>query len=539
MSLEAYSKKRFLIVDELDTFRFSTKKALMNMGLEKVDTAETAQKVITGFKNVNYDVVLCNYELGKGKNGQELLEELRYKKLLKFTGLFYIVSAEVETSKVMGTIENEPDGYLVKPVKPNELEARLAKALEMKDAMRDIDMAIDDGDYHSAIAFCDRQINEKSRYTIRCMKTKAWLLGKTGELDRAKAVYETVLQANDYLWAQYGLAKILINKKDYSEAETILKSIIENDGKQVEAMDLLAKIYKKLRKNQDAQKMVEKAISVSPNSLLRQQELAHLCVENNQAEGAMNAFRKMVKLGDQSVYAKPEQYYEFADYLADTVKDNDDPNRTNQAQEAFELLNKSKKRFSGVDHIEEKAKLMAASVNATLGNIEEAKELFDSVMADEDRDLPKLDPNAYQLAAQALTSMGQTEEAESMLEQAADMAKGNDALVSDIYDQLNGGITIENRQKAMLINKKGIKLYNEGKTKEAASELRMAIPLTPRHISLNLNLAQVLLREHKETQDANLLKEVRDYLHKVRHIPIEHKEYKRFEYLQKQFKERI
>ena len=161
MSLEEFSKKRFLIVDELDSFRFSTKKTLKSLGLKLVDTAASAQTVLNGFQNVNYDVVLCNYELGKGKNGQELLEELRYRKLLKFTGLFFIISAEVEKGKVMGTIENEPDGYLVKPIPPQELESRLSKALEMKNAMRAIDNAIDEGDFSSAIDFCDRKIAEK------------------------------------------------------------------------------------------------------------------------------------------------------------------------------------------------------------------------------------------------------------------------------------------------------------------------------------------------------------------------------------------
>ncbi|MFT5717912.1 MAG: DNA-binding NarL/FixJ family response regulator, partial [Oleiphilaceae bacterium] len=125
MSLEEYSKKRFLIVDQLDSFRFSTKKTLMELGLKLIDSASAAQKVITGFQSINYDIVLCNYELGKGKNGQELLEELRFRKLLKFTGLFFIISAEVEKGKVIGTIENEPDGYLVKPVTPKDLKDRL------------------------------------------------------------------------------------------------------------------------------------------------------------------------------------------------------------------------------------------------------------------------------------------------------------------------------------------------------------------------------------------------------------------------------
>lgn len=178
MALEEYAKKRFLIVDQLDSFCFATKKTLKELGLKLVDTASSAQKVISGFENINYDVVLCNYDLGKGKNGQELLEELRYRKLLKFTGLFFIVSAEVEKGKVMGTIENEPDGYLVKPVIPKDLISRLQKSLKMKDAMRTIEVAIDEGDYLSAIQYCDRNLQKKTHTLQEHLKQKPGFMAK-------------------------------------------------------------------------------------------------------------------------------------------------------------------------------------------------------------------------------------------------------------------------------------------------------------------------------------------------------------------------
>jgi len=537
MSLEEFSKKRFLIVDELDSFRFSTKKTLKSLGLKLVDTASTAQTVINGFQNVNYDVVLCNYELGKGKNGQELLEELRYRKLLKFTGLFFIISAEVEKGKVMGTIENEPDGYLVKPITPQDLKTRLSKALIMKEAMRIIDVAIDDGDYHSAIAYCDRKIGEKDRYLSRCMKTKGWLLTKVGELDQAKEVYESVLQSNDFSWAEYGLAKVEIKKKDYEQAEKLLNHIISKDPQQVEAMDLLAEIYRRENKPDQAQTMIKQAIKLSPNALARQKELADLCIETNQPEGAIEAFRNVVKLGEQSVYAKPDQYFDFACFLADSAKDEEDPNNNPMLKEAFELLNQSKKRFASNAHIEDQAKLMSASVNAIVGNQAQAQEIYDSVMTQHERS-DELDAKSLQIAAQAVFSLGKQEQAEQLLEQAADIAGDDKELITDIYDQLSKGVTSESRERAAQMNKKGIKLYAEDRVGQAAEELRAAIPLTPRHISLNLNLAQVLLKLHKQSPAPKLLKETEQCLHKVRHIPKHHKEFKRYQYLVRQFEDR-
>jgi len=531
MSLEEYSKKRFLIVDELDTFCFSTKKTLKELGLKLVDSASSAQKVITGFENINYDLVLCNYELGKGKNGQELLEELRYRKLLKFTGLFFIISAEVEKGKVMGTIENEPDGYLVKPVTPKDLSSRLSKALAMKDAMRLIDTAIDDGDFNAAINYCDRKIAEKDRYVVRCLKTKAWLLGKIGELDQAKEVYESIIKSNNFIWAEYGLAKIAVKQEDYSRAETLLNSIITKDPYQLEAKDLLAEIFKKQNNISAAQSLLKDAIKLSPNSLLRQKELANLCVINNEQDDALLAYRKMHKLSDQSIYAKPEQTYDFANFLAVKAKDTDDKTNNPDIKEAFDLLESTKKRFSSYANINEQSKLVSANVNGIIGNEEEARAIVKEVLGSSTKD--QFDAKTLKIAAGTLNTLGDTAQAEDLLEQAADLARGDTQLISEIYDQLNSTISLAQRKEAATKNKQGIKLYSEGDINQAAQVLREAVPLTPRHISLNLNLAQVLLKQYKQNNDPSTLEDAGNFLHKIRHIPNHHKEFKRFEHLMK------
>jgi tetratricopeptide (TPR) repeat protein len=531
MSLEEFAKKRFLIVDELESFRFSTKKTLMTFGLKMVDTATSAQNVVSGFQNVNYDVILCNYDLGKGKNGQELLEELRYKKLLKFSSLFFIVTAEVDRSKVMGTVENEPDGYLVKPIAPNDLKQRLSKALKMKEAMKAIDTAIDEGDYHSSIAYCDEKIAEKGSYVLRCMKTKAWLLSKLGHIDEARELYEGILKSNDFTWAEYGLARILIRRKHYEEAEKLLRAIIKKDPDQVEALDLLALVLQRQEKTKDAQATVEKAISRSPNSLHRQKQFAELCAENEDNNTAIEAYQKMMKLSEQSVYAKPQHCFDFANYLADVAKDQEGETGNNpRVKEALELLDESVKRFSDIPNIEEQSKLVAANVNATIGNADEANTLLNELLGEEQK-ADNLSAKSLKLAAQALTTLGDEDKAELFLEKAADLAKEDSELVEGIYTQLNQGIGTETRKQAALINKQGIRLYNDKKIQEAADELKRALPLTPRHISLNLNLAQVLLRLYKRTAEVSLLKEVDDYLHRVRHIPRHHKEYLRYQYL--------
>lgn len=534
MALEEYAKKRFLIVDQLDSFCFSTKKTFKELGLKLVDTASSAQKVITGFENINYDVVLCNYDLGKGKNGQELLEELRYRKLLKFTGLFFIVSAEVEKGKVMGTIENEPDGYLVKPVIPKDLISRLEKSLKMKDAMRTIEVAIDEGDYLSAINYCDRKISEKDPYTARALKTKAWLYGKTGQLDLAKAVYEGILSKQSFLWAEYGLAKTFFKLKDYPEAEVALKRILEKDPEQLEALDLLAEIYKKQQHYADAQAYLKQAITLSPNALLRQKELADLCVLNKDDEDAFEAFKKMHKLSDQSIYAKPEQYFDYANFLIEQTKKHPETAlNASQIKQAFELTESVKRRFSSQANIRDQSKLATAHIHISMGNDEEAQALINSVLKEEH--INALDARTLKLASSVIKETGNVALAEQLLEKAADKAENDPDLIADIYEQLNRDITQEQRKEAALKNKAGIQHYTNNELKEAIAVLRDALSITPRHISLNLNLIQVLLKLFTHSKEEKHLNEVNDLLKKIRHIPEDHKEHRRYQFLKKKF----
>ena len=535
MSLKEYAKKRFLIVDELESFRFSSKKTLLELDLKLVDTASSAQAVIAGFQNVNYDVTLCNYDLGKGKNGQELLEELRYKKLLTFSDLFFIISAEVDRNKVMGTIENEPDGYLVKPVTPREIEQRLRKALKMKESMKDIDIAIDEGDFYSAIAYCDKKIADKDPYSQRCFKIKAWLLSRLGDVDAAREIYESVLAIGDHTWAQYGLAKILLRRKLFDDAEQVLKKIISSNGNQVEALDLLAKVYERQEKTKEAQKTIEQALSLSSNSLQRQQHRAKLCIQNDHHEDAIESYRALVKLSDQSVFAKPEQLFDFANYLAQRsqVDDQRDEQNNTYLKEANDILERCQKRFNGTAEIDEKVQLVSANISAITGDAESARASLHEVLNKQQTGEAgvSLHPETLKLAAQVYTSLGEHEEAERLLELAADLVNKDSELIGDIYDQLNQGIGTETRKRAALINKQGIKLYYEKKIMDAANELRKALPLTPRHISLNLNLAQVLIRLYRKTKDTELIKEINQRFHRVRHIPRHHKEFKRYHYL--------
>jgi len=72
-----YSKLRVLVVDDFNSFRMTLGKMLSELGFRHIDGAADGVEAFKYCQKHQYDLVLCDYNLGPGKNGQQLLEELR------------------------------------------------------------------------------------------------------------------------------------------------------------------------------------------------------------------------------------------------------------------------------------------------------------------------------------------------------------------------------------------------------------------------------------------------------------------------------
>jgi CheY-like chemotaxis protein len=89
-----------------------------------IDQASSGGEAIALLTKIRYDVVLCDYNLGEGKNGQQVLEEARVRNLLLPSSVWMMVSAEKSVESVMGAAEHQPDAYLIKPITEGVLLTR-------------------------------------------------------------------------------------------------------------------------------------------------------------------------------------------------------------------------------------------------------------------------------------------------------------------------------------------------------------------------------------------------------------------------------
>lgn len=71
------AKAKVLVVDDFQSMRTILRDIVRAMGIQQVDTASNGREALAKLHATRYDVVLCDFNLGPGLNGQQVLDEGR------------------------------------------------------------------------------------------------------------------------------------------------------------------------------------------------------------------------------------------------------------------------------------------------------------------------------------------------------------------------------------------------------------------------------------------------------------------------------
>ncbi len=96
-----WKDQRYLLIDSALTMRQLLRESLRSLGARHVDMAGSGSEAVAMLQQTRYDVVLCDLDLGRGKNGQQVLEEARLRELILPTTVWFMVSAEKNIESVM------------------------------------------------------------------------------------------------------------------------------------------------------------------------------------------------------------------------------------------------------------------------------------------------------------------------------------------------------------------------------------------------------------------------------------------------------
>ena len=527
-----FRKLRYLIVDDFENFRLSLRQMLRSFGVDQIEVAANGQTAVQRCTYEHFDVILCDYNLGKGKNGQHILEELRHRKLLKRTSLFVMVTAETSKEMVMGAREYQPDAYLTKPINRAMLEKRLGDLIAQRNALLPINREIDLENLPQAITLCLQALQDKPKYKTWLLKTLAELYFQLGDYAHARKIYEDVLSQRTLSWARLGLARVLLAEQRYDEASNTLNTLIDEQPDFVEAYDVLAKTLVKQGKVARAQKMLQKATELSPNALLRHKSLADIATQNQDMETAANAWRTTVTLGTHSVHDSPEHYISLGRSLSDLSDGDQTEVGKEYAGEALRIVSAMEKRFPEAPGVGTKGKLIQARVHAGQGRTGKANAALEQAKLEIDPE--KLDADLGIDLAKTYYSVGATQPAEALLGELAKRFESNTEVLGQIENLLDEPVSFRKKVKARALNRDGIKAFESDNLAEAATSFREALTLVPNHAALNLNLAQVILRQiDKQQVGREALQDCKRCLDALRNLPTQHRQYRRYLALKK------
>ena len=485
-----WASKHYLIVDDFIGVRQLLRESLRNLGAKNIDQASSGGEAMALLVRSRYDVVLCDYNLGEGKNGQQVLEEVRVRNLLMPSCVWLMVSAEKSVESVMGAAEHQPDAYLIKPITEGVLLTRLNRVWHKKQVFKDIDQAYAEKDFLRAARLCDEQITRNKVHEIDLLRMKASLMLKSGEPGKASEAYERVLQQREYQWARTGMAKIRMANGEFEQARQIFQAVIAENRYYMDAYDQLAQAYTAMGQAEEACTILERASKLSPNSVTRQRALGDVSLKLGNVGMAERAFRKCIAIGEYSVMKSADPYLGLARVCG----------LKNDTKEALQLLLTAQREFSS-DQIELRTKITEGMVYHESGDFRRARkagdDLEEMLKAREER--PDT-PTCMEMAT-LLFAVGVKEAPVDLLCYVIKNNHDNTVLLGDvqkIFDKARmsdeGFALIKSSKKeaADMMNQ-GVLLWKTGKLPEAVAWMREARAALPNNLRILFNAAQILI----------------------------------------------
>ncbi|MCG7968410.1 MAG: response regulator [Candidatus Thiodiazotropha taylori] len=504
----------YLVVDDFGDMRSMMKNMLMACGVREIKLARNGNEAIELMEQERFDVVLCDYNLGAGRDGQQVLEEAKYRHLMGLGSVFVMVTAENTRDMVMGAVEYEPDSYLTKPFNKDFLKTRLEKLIAKKHDLLAIEEAVEKRNYAKAVAILDEKIAAKPANCNELRKIKGNILLNSDKLNEAKTLYQEVLAIRELPWARLGLGKCNYLAQDFQQAIDEFQRIKSQNPNYTPAYDWLARSHKRANQLSEAEDILKEAVSISPKAVPRQQLLGEIALVNQHQDIAESAFTKAVQHGRHSVYKHPANYANLARVTADN---HDGPS-------ALQVLKQIDKDFSE----DPKADFYQASaeslIHEAMGNSDLARASLEKAAALQ-KSFDQIEDSECAIElAKTYKNFGMEEECVELMKGAILNNHTDEELMDEIkltissleMDEQTLGTIDSIREEVVALNRKGVELAKSGQLDEAAKLLKETSTRMPANRTVNLNIALVLLMSmEREGPSPGMIDEIKGYLARV------------------------
>jgi tetratricopeptide (TPR) repeat protein len=521
MALDLASKK-ILVVEDQAIMRETIKHILGSFGARFIIEAESGINAITAMRIDRFDIVLCDYNLLRGKNGQQVLEEAKHLKLLPVNAIFIMVTCEQSQEMVLSAIDNKPDDYLIKPFNRQQLLSRIERCHNRKTYLASIENEVDSGNLYQAIHNCEQLLQrEDKKMHLQLLKMHAELTIKIGDFKTAEEIYQNILHERDLPWARLGLGVIAFFLGYYDQAIKTFHELIGQYPMMLEAYDWLVKTHELMGNDEHAVSSLNSAVTLSPMSILRQKKLAKLADKTENLPVAKKAYTATIKLGKNSVHQSSSDYSGLANvYL-----------KSNAANEALKVVHELKQLFHNDPEAKLRATLLEADIHQAKGNKVLAQQAYEKSFKLNQQLNRQLSRELRLEIAKTFYLNGNNEACDEILNDLIKTNIDDKLFIKDIVTMCDAVIG-ENHAEPLIqhvkrelvdINNKGVGLFQEGNIKGALAVFEKAITQMPNNRTIILNMIKIIIHDIKTSKPGpEKIMSAQSYINKAIQIGIPH-----------------
>jgi len=515
-----YKTKTALVIDDYPNMRSAFRTSLAAFGLTKVDMAATAAEAIGRVKNTRHDIIISDYNLGDGRDGQQLLEEMRHLGLIGLETAYLMVTAESLYERVVAAAELAPDDYLIKPFNADLMRSRLDGILAKKEAFAQIYRDFERGEMEAVLVGCDELMKSQPKYLVDAMRFKGEVLIAMGRFDEASQLYNEVVRLRAVPWARLGLARTLHLRNKSAEAESMLNELVDKHPELVPAYDLLADVQIAQEKLQDAQATLQRGVETSAKSPARQRRLGEVAYLNGDLDTAESAFDATVQKGKYSVLLDVNDFANLSRVYLDQ----------GDAAGAARVIQDNRKLLQESDDGKLVTSIMMGLVHTRNGNTAEAERHIKEALRLRDCGT-QAKPELLLDMAEGCLKAGLADEAAELVGEVARNAHDSEQLLGKakhIYSEVGKeevaqDVIKQATEHVVRLSKEGALLAQRGDLVNATRQLFQAAKEAPRNPRVLMNASWVAMRLVEQDPDQSpYLAQVRVLLDDVGYLAPDH-----------------
>ena len=543
-----FSQQSILIIDDQKPFLALLRSVLNSAGAtsEGIVSAKSGEAALLICRKQKFDFIICDLHFGANKkNGFQLLEELREKSLLKPSTVFVLVSADSQRPVVLGSLEKQPDEYVVKPFSQAQLVLRLEKAYVRKLALAPIYKHIYAKNFDLAIAVCKQVIEADNRYKELVGRMLTELYWLTGQYVEAQQWLDSYKEDHKRTWLGVCKAHTALLLKNYSAAITLANEALSRNNLLIEAHDIIAQSEFELGNVSEAENAINTALKLSPYSTHRLFKACNYARQSGNHEKLIGLTKNIWEQSKKSVYrdmrylcAHIRSYLDVAEHISESKT------KSRLQQEALYTLQRYRhsETISRLDDFDFDTfeDLINARIHWQNGKLLHAKQAIveaQQKVAVKFEDFPlSMTPDGIA----TLLDLGEFEEAQTLITRLSTAEQTPDdntqALLKDAQTR-----TRQQHDLYVKHNQQGIAFYAEGKFAAAHKAFSEAQQSAPVNIGIILNLLQcsVRLLQNKAKPTADLLTSTRKIFRQLQNMPMLEKHQQKFTLLSEELNKLI